>query len=172
MTSLGRSGWALLWPLLCHLLLGDSLFSLSRLLVAFLRNNFGRFSPSVCITPFPVWADVTGRGLTFCLLVSRDGTTFHSLSNSSSLSLFSANTWYLLLSSSGSGNICRPQSASYFFLIFQETLLQPVGDPIAAGLPQFSERSLISKGGWSSLSSSVLPGAISNTSWMSCLVPF
>ena len=48
--DLSRSFWVgfTLAPFLCHPLLGDGLFSLSRLLVAHLWNNLGRFSPSIC----------------------------------------------------------------------------------------------------------------------------
>ena len=166
LTSLVRSGWALLWPLFCVTPCLVTVFSACLdYLLLICGTTLGGSLPPSAITPFPVWADVTGRGLTLCPLVIRDGTASYSPSTSSSLSLSLANTWYLLLSSSGWGGNLLPPSANGFFMIFQEALLQPVEDSTAEG-------SLFPKGGWSSLSSGVLLGGIPNISWMSCLVPF
>ena len=110
-------------------------------------TTLGGSLPPSAITPLPVWADVTGtgRGFTPCFLVGRNGTSSHSLSVSTSLSLSSANAWYRLVSSSG-GEVCRPFPAPGFFLTFQEARLQPVGDPTAAGPSRFPVASRFPKG--------------------------
>ena len=110
-------------------------------------TTLGGSLPPSAITPLPVWADVTGtgRGFTPCFLVGRNGTSSHSLSVSTSLSLSSANAWYRLVSSSG-GEVCCPSPAPGFFLTFQEARLQPVGDPTAAGPSRFPVASRFPKG--------------------------